>query len=186
MVYKESLVELFETCPSCSEGCEVSWHVIGTFVSVSQVCCSCRFQRRWASQPMIGNLPAGNINMSAAILFTGLTFAKANKFLSALKLETFSSTTFYSHARQFLQPTILTFWRNHQSEMLEQLSQRTGDMILGGDMRADSPGHCAKYGSYTMLELRSNRIIDIQLVQVRIIIFIVLINIQHGQTKRST
>ncbi|KAF1380178.1 hypothetical protein PFLUV_G00184070 [Perca fluviatilis] len=32
-------------------------------------------------------------------------------------------------------------------------------------MRADSPGHSAKYGSYTLMHLDSNRIIDLQLVQ---------------------
>ncbi|KAI4799994.1 hypothetical protein KUCAC02_016532 [Chaenocephalus aceratus] len=39
------------------------------------------------------------------------------------------------------------------------------DLVLGGDGRADSPGHCAKCGSYTMLELHANVVIDIQLVQ---------------------
>jgi hypothetical protein len=37
-------------------------------------------------------------------------------------------------------------------------------------MRADSLGHCAKFGSYTMMDLRSKRIIDIQLVQVCMIL----------------
>uniref|UniRef100_A0AAV2MN03 Transposase n=1 Tax=Knipowitschia caucasica TaxID=637954 RepID=A0AAV2MN03_KNICA len=32
-------------------------------------------------------------------------------------------------------------------------------------MRADSPGHSAKYGSYTMMNLQSNSVIDIQLIQ---------------------
>ena len=32
--------------------------------------------------------------------------------------------------------------------------------------RADSPGHSAKYGSYTVMEQRINKVIDIQLVQV--------------------
>uniref|UniRef100_A0AAV2LZS8 Uncharacterized protein n=1 Tax=Knipowitschia caucasica TaxID=637954 RepID=A0AAV2LZS8_KNICA len=32
-------------------------------------------------------------------------------------------------------------------------------------MRADSPGHSAKYGSYTMMDLKSNKVVDIQLVQ---------------------
>jgi hypothetical protein len=115
---------------------------------------------------MIGQLPAGNIHLSAAILFTGGSFSKVEKVLSALKVKCFTSGTYYKHARQFLQPTILTLWRDSQAEMLKQLAQRTGETIIGGDMRADSPGHCAKYGSYTMLELRSNRIVDIQLVQV--------------------
>ncbi|KAJ4921379.1 hypothetical protein JOQ06_025962, partial [Pogonophryne albipinna] len=39
------------------------------------------------------------------------------------------------------------------------------DLVLGGDGRADSPGHCAKFGSYTMLELHANVVIDVQLVQ---------------------
>ena len=39
------------------------------------------------------------------------------------------------------------------------------ETILGGDGRADSPGHCAKYGSYTMLELTSNLVVDVQFVQ---------------------
>lgn len=159
-------MELFLYCPVCSHHCSVNWHVIGTFVSVSQQCSSCDFSRRWHSQPMIGQLPAGNIHLSASILFTGGSFSKVDKVLAAMKVESISSATFYDHARRFLQPTILTLWRDSQSELLQQLAQRSGDLIIGGDMRADSPGHCAKYGAYSVLELRSNRIIDVQLVQV--------------------
>uniref|UniRef100_A0A3P9ICA2 Uncharacterized protein n=1 Tax=Oryzias latipes TaxID=8090 RepID=A0A3P9ICA2_ORYLA len=38
-------------------------------------------------------------------------------------------------------------------------------IVLAGDGRSDSPGHSAKYGTYTMLELPANVIIDMQLVQ---------------------
>lgn len=117
---------------------------------------------------MIGNIPAGNIQLSAAVYFSGASFAKVERVLTALNVEGISSSTYYRHAELYLQPTVLTFWRSHQSELIEQLIQRTGDVILGGDMRADSPGHCAKYGSYTLLDVRSNRIVDIQLVQVNL------------------
>ena len=40
-------------------------------------------------------------------------------------------------------------------------------VILGGDMRADSPGHNAKYGSYTVMDIETGNVIDVQLVQVR-------------------
>jgi Transposase len=40
-----------------------------------------------------------------------------------------------------------------------------GGIVIGGDGRADSPGHSAKFGSYTTMELRLNKVIDIQLVQ---------------------
>ena len=39
--------------------------------------------------------------------------------------------------------------------------------MLGSDGRADSPGHSAKYDSYSVLEERINKVIDIQLVQVK-------------------
>ncbi|XP_068077615.2 uncharacterized protein isoform X2 [Danio rerio] len=32
-------------------------------------------------------------------------------------------------------------------------------------MRADSPGHSAKFGSYTVMDMQSNTIVDLQLVQ---------------------
>lgn len=37
--------------------------------------------------------------------------------------------------------------------------------MLAGDARSDSPGHCAKYGSYSVIEQRLNRVLDIQMVQ---------------------
>ena len=37
---------------------------------------------------------------------------------------------------------------------------------LGGDRRADSPEHLAKYGSYCVLDCDSNKVLDMQLVQV--------------------
>lgn len=40
-------------------------------------------------------------------------------------------------------------------------------LILGGDGRADSPGHSAEFGTYSMIELNHNVVLDIQIVQVR-------------------
>ena len=39
-------------------------------------------------------------------------------------------------------------------------------MVVAGDGRADSPGHSAKYGCYTLVELTCNKVIDFKLVQV--------------------
>ncbi|XP_030215644.1 uncharacterized protein LOC115546106 isoform X2 [Gadus morhua] len=40
-----------------------------------------------------------------------------------------------------------------------------GSVAVGGDMRADSPGHSAKFGSYSLMNLENKTIMDIQLVQ---------------------
>ncbi len=34
-------------------------------------------------------------------------------------------------------------------------------LSLGGDGRSDSPGHCAKYGAYTLMDLEHNVILDV-------------------------
>jgi hypothetical protein len=166
IVYKQCLIELLQCCVKCGLSCEVSWRVIGTFIATNQLCAHCNYSRKWYSQPMINDIPAGNLHLSASVYFTGASFAKVCHVLAALRVASISSTTFYRHVQLFLQPTILSIWTDHQKELLSCLARRSGDIILGGDMRADSPGHCAKYGSYTMMELRANRIIDVSLIQV--------------------
>lgn len=60
-------------------------------------------------------------------------------------------------------------WECEQQSLLSCLS-RTGAQ-LAGDSRVDSPGYSAKYGTYSLLDTSLNRIIDMQLVQVRNISF---------------
>ncbi|XP_077520956.1 uncharacterized protein LOC144132423 isoform X2 [Amblyomma americanum] len=42
---------------------------------------------------------------------------------------------------------------------------RTTWAKLAGDSRADSPGYCVKYGTYSLMDTTINRLIDFQLVQ---------------------
>ncbi|KAK7904172.1 hypothetical protein WMY93_016779 [Mugilogobius chulae] len=66
--------------------------------------------------------------------------------------------------RLFLEPAIYHKWTTDQQLFLEELKKKD-KIAVGGDMRADSPGHSAKFGSYTLMELESEKILDIQLVQ---------------------
>ena len=50
--------------------------------------------------------------------------------------------------------------------LFSELTERQSPIVVTGDGRADSPGHSAKYGSYSLLELNCNKIIDMKLVQV--------------------
>ena len=49
--------------------------------------------------------------------------------------------------------------------LTRKISGMDADFILSGYCRSDSPGHCAKYGSYSVMEQRTNKVLDIQLVQ---------------------
>jgi len=166
IVYKRCLAELLQSCPVCGLSCQITWREIGTFVSTAQQCSNCTFSRKWSSQPMIQNYPAGNLLISAAIYLNGASFSKMSRVFATLNVASISSSTFYRHIQQFVQPTILSVWNSHQQQLVSCMAQRSGSLILGGDMRADSPGHSAKYGSYTMMDLTGNRVVDISLIQV--------------------
>ncbi|XP_051716556.1 uncharacterized protein LOC127494593 isoform X2 [Ctenopharyngodon idella] len=86
------------------------------------------------------------------------------KVFRAMYLKTHTYDAFRRHARTYLEPAIIHKWKEEQNLQLHYLSQNK-NVILGGDMRADSSGYSAKYGSYTMMNLQTNNIIDIQLVQ---------------------
>ena len=67
--------------------------------------------------------------------------------------------------------------------MLSSLRDRKKKLALTGDGRADSPGHSAKYGSYTVIEMSCNKVLDYQLVQVCLRVNVV---ITKGVNKFST
>lgn len=71
LVFEDALLSLFEKCESCGRRCTYVKKVIGTFIRIKQSCQDCDHIREWDSQPYIKNIPAGNILLSASILFTG-------------------------------------------------------------------------------------------------------------------
>ena len=65
-----------------------------------------------------------------------------------------------------MQPTISLVWERQQRKLISVLMEEKQGLILGGDGRADSPGHSAKYGSYSIIDLNKNKVVDLKLVQV--------------------
>ncbi|XP_039870002.1 uncharacterized protein LOC120722893 isoform X1 [Simochromis diagramma] len=164
IVFESCLRDLFLTCPVCGLSCEVWRRRMGTFVSFSQLCPSCDYSRKWESQPVAGSTPLGNLQMSAAIYFTGGSFSHMEKVCRAMNLQVFQSDTFRRHARMFLEPAINHKWKRDQQVLMERL-RGEGSVAVGGRMRADLLGHCGKLGSYTLMHLNSSSVIDIQLIQ---------------------
>ncbi|XP_051246072.1 uncharacterized protein LOC127357723 [Dicentrarchus labrax] len=164
IVYENCLMELFQVCPVCQRECDVRTRKLDTFLSVEQRCLHCDFYRKWNSQPLVGSTPAGNLQLSTAVYATVASFFKLEKIFRAMQSKMFQYDSFRRHARMYIEPAIVHRWKMAQTAMLEQLSQHQ-NVVLGGDLRADSPGHCAKFGSYTMMDMRSNTVIDLQLVQ---------------------
>jgi len=70
LVFEEQLMQLFEVCRKCAQpaACHIT-SVTGTLIQVKQDCPHCKNSWTWDSQPFVRDVPAGNLNMSAAILF---------------------------------------------------------------------------------------------------------------------
>jgi solute carrier family 8 (sodium/calcium exchanger) len=76
---------------------------------------------------------------------------------------------FYSyirHQQHYLFPTIIQHWEKAQDLIISELKEKNRGLVLAGDGRSDSPGHCAKYGAFTFIEMKMNKVLDIQQVQV--------------------
>ena len=78
-----------------------------------------------------------------------------------------SDRTFYSHQHRYLEPSIVSVWGQEQSRLLSQAKAQSTSLSIGGDGRADSLGHSAKYGSYGIIDLHTNKVLHIELVQVK-------------------
>ncbi|XP_050950932.1 uncharacterized protein LOC127153734 [Labeo rohita] len=164
IVYENCLLQLFEQCPVCHCVSNVRTRRVGTFLAVEQQCPNCDFFRKWNSQPTVGSTPAGNLQLSVALYATGASFFKLEKIFRAMQLKMIRYDTFRSHARRYIEPAIVHSWKTAQDGMLQKLS-RQQNIILGGDLRTHSPGHSAKFGCYSVIDLRTSTVIDLQLVQ---------------------
>ncbi|XP_064647939.1 uncharacterized protein LOC135500411 [Lineus longissimus] len=161
-------MNLFATCPVCSSESTRTIKKIGTFISVSQRCVNkhCGFERTWNSQPMYNRITAGNVLLSSAILFSGAIPSKILQVMRILGCQSIHRNTFFVHQSRLLWPAVQDAWRQEQREILDAVKEADYSLVVGGDGRSDTPGHSAKYGCYTLMDLETKKILDIELVQI--------------------
>nr|XP_039268835.1 uncharacterized protein LOC120343880 [Styela clava] len=73
------------------------------------------------------------------------------------------SATYQRHQDKYLQPVIVASWVEQRAALLAE--RRGMPLTIGCDGRADSRGHSAKFGCYTIMDLKTNEIIDMKLIQ---------------------
>ena len=140
---------------------------MGSFICMKQHCSHCDYTFTWKNKPCVKDTPAANILMSAAILLSGSTPVKVLLMMKHLNMASITERTFFDNQRKYLAPAIVSVLGENQSNLLSDCVSK-GPLTVGGDGRVDSPGHSAKYGSYGIIDLSSNKVIYIELVQVSI------------------
>ena len=59
----------------------------------------------------------------------------------------------------------MSVWKQHQGEIFRIIKAKGVPLNLGRDRCVDSPGHSAKYGSYSVLDCDFNKVLDMLLVK---------------------
>ncbi|KAK5907316.1 hypothetical protein CesoFtcFv8_005182 [Champsocephalus esox] len=105
-----------------------------------------------------------NLLVPAAIFLTGNAYGPFSEICQCLGLESLSTRHYYNIQRVYVLPEVTSVWNLHN----EAVMAATGDQVVtvSGDGRCDSPGHCATFGTYTMLDINSRLIIAQQTVKV--------------------
>ncbi len=104
--------------------------------------------------------------LSGAILFSGSQVSQVLRMFDMMNIQGYSRQTYQRHQRNYVIPCVVNGWRVMQAELIEGLRGLEGGLQLAGDCRNDSPGHSAKYGTYTIIEHTTKKVLDLQVVQV--------------------
>ena len=112
-------------------------------------------------------MAAGNIFLSAAILFMSNTFQRIKELMDVVNISFISHTTFNKIQKKYLFPAIHRVYTTNRQLIIDNAVEK-GDIDLLGDGRFDSPGYNAKYCTYTVLDKNSGLILDFNVSHIRI------------------
>ena len=172
VVSESALYQILSVCQyCCSEATSYIQYTKGTLISTTSVCINGHISM-WKNQPSHKSMPWSNLMTATAIMCSGVNAAKALKMFEHMSLQMFSSRTYTRLQSLHVAPSATVTWDSEQATLLQEMNNRP--VVLGDDARCYSPEYSAKYGSYTLMDLVTKKILDFQLVQVCIYVEIPL------------
>ena len=161
IVFEDELLTLFKLCAICGEDVlEKGLVKRGTALKVTTLCKNSH-THEWNSQPQVKRAAAGNLLLSGAILFTGNTFSRASEMASIINLAFPGESDYLQYQYKHLFPVINERWQQEKASVLTDLLDRESVTPLG-DGQCDSPGYSAKYGTYTLKDEETKKIVDFE------------------------
>jgi hypothetical protein len=139
-------------------------HFVGLTVVVNCLCSS-GYKFQFLSSHQINDIYANNLQAAASIILSGSNYAKVECMGKFFNLEFLSKSTYYRFQRLYLIPEI-DDWRSWmRGEVMKEFYGK--DVVVGGDGQCDSPGFNAKNLCYFMMEVDSNCILHIEVLDKR-------------------
>ena len=126
--------------------------------------CKSKHVSTWFSQPTKNNIFLGNLLLASSIVFSGGTFKPFHDMVDIMRLQVISKSTFYWFQNKYIFGTINKVYKLYQDRILSHVDKNS--VRLGGDGRHDSPGHNAKYCTYSVMEQTSSEILHFHVTHV--------------------
>ncbi|XP_067287194.1 uncharacterized protein [Pseudorasbora parva] len=116
---------------------------------------------KWNSQPLLKyGMQGGDFMLSTNILLSGNNYRKVALLFKFMELGMVEESTFFKIQDTYCIEPVDEFWQKIRADVLTRLRVKDKVVILG-DGRMDSPGHCAQYCTYTTIEQESRDIVHI-------------------------
>jgi hypothetical protein len=103
-----------------------------------------------------GRTCATDVKISTFSMLTGLRMNQTIELMKQLNLAAGSRSTLYRIQEAFVNPIIWLTWTEMQAELHEEF--RGKPLTVSGDGQFDSPGYCASYCFYTVVEKTSKKV----------------------------
>ena len=145
-------------CPTCGKPQNhVEKFVVGTMLKMKVECLDGHTIISWNSQPVLGQMPVGNLLCSAATMFNGEPFQHIKNFADFLGLSYVGKSVYFDVQRKILLPIVDKAYNQDIQEVRQELNGK--DTFLARDGRFDSPGYSAKYGLCSMMGQNTRKIV---------------------------
>lgn len=161
------LDKLLQRCQTC--GAEIDERskkkfATGALLTYEHTCQN-KHIAKWRTSEIQNKIPLINVEITAAALCSGISYAELERFSQATDMACISRTTYDKHKSNYCYPIIKNEYWEMRKKVLEKIKLMT-DLVFAGDGRFDSPGkNSAKYCHYSILEVTANLIVDFVIMQ---------------------
>ena len=127
--------------------------------------CQSGHTNTWKSQPTCNRYSVGNLTSAAAVLFSANTYQRIASFFDIANIQWLSKTSYYAIQKRYLTGIVNKNYIKMSKSILEEVKEK-GPCYLSRNGRCDSPGHNAKYLTYSFMDKNTNKIVAFSLTQV--------------------
>lgn len=106
IVAEHELLKLFQRCGGCRWRCNIETKVKGSIVNASTWCDCCEHHTSWTNEPLVNKRAQANLQLCAAICFSGASPEKLLRLLEQAAIQVPSTRTYYLYQRHLFQPAI--------------------------------------------------------------------------------